>query len=209
MPTLKYMGESFDCAMAIKGDDYIHLLNSEGVMIAAFDNISDFSDYSLEGGNYTSPTMDHDCHVAVIRDDGTIGKGGHRCSSIGNAMFAHGYYVGTGTAECVLTFDFVPKVLIIQNPDVRTYPSTYVDDLRKDRDITLVKGRTNYPIEADYDGHYQTEDITVVFDNNSVAWSAPATYEVRYAGGTTEIVPLNPASVFNESGVTYHYFAIG
>ena len=88
MPTLKYMGESFDCATAIMGDDYIHLLDSEGVMVAAFDKIADFSDYSLEDGTYTSPTMDHDCYLAVIRDDGTIGRGGHRCSDLNVSITA-------------------------------------------------------------------------------------------------------------------------
>lgn len=82
MPTLVYKEKSFDCAKAIKGSDYIHLLNADGVMIAAFDNIADFSGFELTGGSYSSPTADHSCFVAVVRDDGTIGKGGHRCSGI-------------------------------------------------------------------------------------------------------------------------------
>ena len=86
MPTLNYLGGSFACATAIKGDNYIHLLNADGVMVAAFDNITDFSGFLLENGSYTSPTADHDCHVAVIRDDGTIGKGGHPCADIGTAL---------------------------------------------------------------------------------------------------------------------------
>ena len=86
MPTLNYLGHSFACATAIKGDNYIHLLNADGVMVAAFDNITDFSGFLLENGSYTSPTADHDCRVAVIRDDGTIGKGGHPCADIGTAL---------------------------------------------------------------------------------------------------------------------------
>lgn len=88
MPTLKYLGDSFDCTTAIKGDNYIHLLDENGVMVAAFDEIADFSDFTLENGSYTEPTDDHSCSVAVIRDDGTIGKGGHSCADIGSALAA-------------------------------------------------------------------------------------------------------------------------
>ena len=86
MPTLTYLGDSYDCATAIKGADYIHLLDKNGMTVAAFDNITDFSGFVLENGSYTTPTADHDCHVAVVRDDGTIGKGGHRCSDINVSM---------------------------------------------------------------------------------------------------------------------------
>ena len=86
MPTLKYLGETFDCTTAIKGDNYIHLLDDNGVMVAAFDAITDFSGFTLENGSYVAPTADHSCRVAVIRDDGTIGVGGHTCEDIGNAV---------------------------------------------------------------------------------------------------------------------------
>lgn len=82
MPTLKYQGVSYDCATAIKGPDYIHLLDKNGVMVAAFDNITNFSSFTLENGSYTSPTADNNCYLAVIRDDGTFGKGDHKCSDI-------------------------------------------------------------------------------------------------------------------------------
>ena len=82
MPTLEYLGESYTCATAIKGDNYIRLLDEKGCMIASFEEISDFSGFKITNGGYTSPTMDHHCYLAVIRDDGTIGKGGHKCSDI-------------------------------------------------------------------------------------------------------------------------------
>lgn len=86
MPTLKYLDRTFDCAVAIKGADYIHLLDENNVMTAAFDNITDFSDYTLENGSYTAPTAEGYCKVAVLRDDGTIGAGDHTCADIGTAM---------------------------------------------------------------------------------------------------------------------------
>lgn len=84
MPTLTYLGETFDCTTAIKGPDYIHLLDANGVMVASFDGITDFSAFTLSGGSYTTPTEDHNCALAVIRDDGTIGKGDHTCADVGD-----------------------------------------------------------------------------------------------------------------------------
>ena len=89
MPTLKYLDGSFTCATAIKGNDYIHLLDENGVMVAAFDKISDFGGFTLEGGSYASPTADHNCYLAVIRDDGTIGRGGHRCCDVAPIDHTH------------------------------------------------------------------------------------------------------------------------
>lgn len=82
MPTLTYLGETYECATAIKGADYIHLLDENGVMIATFDEITSFSGFKLSNGSYTSPTADMNCYLAIVRDDGTIGKGGHKCSDI-------------------------------------------------------------------------------------------------------------------------------
>lgn len=82
MPTLEYLDRSYDCATAIKGEDYIRLLDDNGCLVASFDGIADFSAFELSGGEYTEPTPAHDCYLAVIRDDGTFARGGHRCSDI-------------------------------------------------------------------------------------------------------------------------------
>lgn len=82
MATITYLGESYNCATALKGSDYIHLLDSNGEMIAAFDGISNFSAFSITNGDWTSPTPEKDCYVAVVKDDGTMGQGNHKCSDI-------------------------------------------------------------------------------------------------------------------------------
>lgn len=82
MAVVKYLDNSIECAKALKGDDYVHLLDSNGNMIAAFDGISDFSGFSISGGSWATPTADHYCYLAVMKDDGTIGKGGHKCSDV-------------------------------------------------------------------------------------------------------------------------------
>ena len=106
MPTLVYLEQSYDCTTAIKGDDYIRLLDDSGCLVASFDGISDFSAFTLRNGSYTSPTPDHDCYVAVIRDDGTFGKGGHRCSeivpkSVAVTLMAAGWVDNTQTVDVV------------------------------------------------------------------------------------------------------------
>ena len=56
MPTLKYLDNAFDCATAIKGEDYIHLLDENGALIVSLEGISDFSLFTLVNGEYTAPT---------------------------------------------------------------------------------------------------------------------------------------------------------
>lgn len=83
MATVTYLGESYECSVALKGANYIHLLDANGGMIASFDGITDFSGFAISGGSWTVPASDDDCYLAVIREDGTIGKGGHKCSDVG------------------------------------------------------------------------------------------------------------------------------
>lgn len=82
MALVTYLGESYECSVALKGDDYIRLLDASGAMIVSFEGVSDFAGFSISDGDWTIPAKDHDCHVAVIREDGSIGKGGHRCCTL-------------------------------------------------------------------------------------------------------------------------------
>ena len=71
MATVKYMDVSYPCSKAIKGPDYIHLVDENGVMIAAFDGVSDFSGFSISNGSWATPTDTAKCTVVVAREDGT------------------------------------------------------------------------------------------------------------------------------------------
>lgn len=84
MATVTYLNENHSCSVALKGADYIHLLDESGYLLAAFDGITDFSGFAISGGSWTVPASDDDCHIAVIREDGTIGKGSHKCSDVGS-----------------------------------------------------------------------------------------------------------------------------
>ena len=85
MAVVTCLGNEYRCAVALKGSDYIHLVDDKGDMVAAFDGISDFSKFSISEGTWSTPTADDDCYLAVVRQDGTIGKGSHKCRDVGNS----------------------------------------------------------------------------------------------------------------------------
>lgn len=81
MPNVTYLGTTYPCAKALKGEDYIHLLDSNGVLIVAFDGIKDFSGFTIDT-DWTIPPPNDDCYLAVIGEDGIIRKGSHKCCQI-------------------------------------------------------------------------------------------------------------------------------
>ena len=83
MAIVKYKDQTFECVTALKGDNYVHLMDANGCMIAAFDNVTDFSAFTVEYGAWQVPVPADSCYIAVIGDDGLIRKGSHRCSDIG------------------------------------------------------------------------------------------------------------------------------
>lgn len=82
MITVTFLGESYECTTALKGSNYIHLLDDMGCMIASFDGVSDFSGFEISGGEWCVPKSESECKVAVIREDGTITEGGHVCKDL-------------------------------------------------------------------------------------------------------------------------------
>ena len=86
MATVTHMGVAYPCSTALKGDNYVHLLNAKGKLIVAFDGVSDFSGFTISGGTWVTPTPEDECYLAVVKDDGTIGTGSHRCCDIPAAL---------------------------------------------------------------------------------------------------------------------------
>lgn len=82
MPKVYFCDDAYECAVALKGNDYVHLLDASGCMIAAFDAVASFDDFVIEDGDWTAPKSNDSCNIAVVREDGTIGKGSHKCSDI-------------------------------------------------------------------------------------------------------------------------------
>lgn len=64
MATLTFNSESYTVDHAVKGADYIHGYDANGILIVAFDGISDFSAYSYDG-SYVNPEacFDETCNI--------------------------------------------------------------------------------------------------------------------------------------------------
>lgn len=165
MPTLKYLDRSYDCTTAIKGDDYIRLLDSNGCLVASFDGISDFSVFELESGNYTTPTPDHECHVAVIRDDGTLAKGGHKCNSIVSKSKQTTLVIGKTWAGSTAPYTQTLKVSDVTEDSVVeiSLPSTATtDEVTAFQKLMLQDGgQTEGSITLRAFGTKNTKDITI------------------------------------------------
>ena len=70
MAIVTHGGASYSCATAIKGSNYVRLVDSNGVLVASFEGVSDFTGFSISGGSWTDPTVESDCKFAVIGNDG-------------------------------------------------------------------------------------------------------------------------------------------
>ena len=81
MAVVKHMGVEYPCSKAVKGADFVHLLNEKGKVTIAFDGVSDFSGFSITGGSWIA-ALEEDDYVAIMKDDGTVGKGSHRCCDL-------------------------------------------------------------------------------------------------------------------------------
>lgn len=124
MASLTYLGMTYDCVTAIKGADYIHLLDADGNMVVSFDGISDFSGFTLSGCEYTEPAADEDCFVAIVREDGTIGKGSHKCSDIGKVGIQADYEQNDSTAVDYIKNRPFHDNAVIPN---EVFPATTID----------------------------------------------------------------------------------
>ena len=86
MAKVTYKNLTYTCTTALKGADYVRLLDSTGTCIASFDGIKDFTEFTISSGSWTTPTADNKCPVAVIRPDGSVAEGDHTCDEIGEAL---------------------------------------------------------------------------------------------------------------------------
>ena len=69
---LTHCGATYECHVAVKceNDNYIKLYDANGMEIAAFHNISDFSEYEISNGDFISPC---DCSFPVKLSAYSIG----------------------------------------------------------------------------------------------------------------------------------------
>ena len=67
-----HSGVTYECDVAVKceNDNYIKLYDANGAEIAAFHNISDFSDFAISGGSFIYPC---DCTMPISLSTFAIG----------------------------------------------------------------------------------------------------------------------------------------
>lgn len=73
---------TYECMSAIKGSNYVHLLDANSNLIVAFDGVIDFSDFTIYGGDWSAPTATNSGFIATIGDDKVIRASGRRGSDI-------------------------------------------------------------------------------------------------------------------------------
>ena len=88
MITVTVYGETYECVTAYKGSDYIRLVDAIGMVTASFTGISDFSGFSISGGNWSTPAEPDNSPIMVALEDGSISKGSSTCSDISSALSA-------------------------------------------------------------------------------------------------------------------------
>ena len=138
MITVTFLDETYECTTALKGSDYIHLLDSDGGMVASFDGVTDFSDFEISNGEWTTPMSENDCHVAVIREDGTIAKGGHTCKELWEGRIGEKMELKISGTSAAFTAE--PDSLYVIVADENTY-ILYVGDLYEYSYSTSCGGR--------------------------------------------------------------------
>lgn len=108
---LKHFGTIYECAVAVKctADKYIKLYDENGAEIASFYNISDFSDFTLEGGSFSAPCA-HNLPILLS----TYSIGGHTIKKSDWDVKSTGQYfheitnnlISANTVTCNITLYF-------------------------------------------------------------------------------------------------------
>lgn len=82
MATVSFNGDSYSCDKAIKGSDYIHLLDASGMLVASFEGIVDFSAFTISDGAWTDAVAADECNLVTIGEDGMLHRGTYKGSDI-------------------------------------------------------------------------------------------------------------------------------
>lgn len=90
MITVTFCNESYQCAVALKGSDYVKLLDENSNVVASFLGVSNFSGFAIAGGGWTTPKASTACNVAVVHEDGSVSGCGKPMSQFMTAGSAFG-----------------------------------------------------------------------------------------------------------------------
>lgn len=82
MITINFCNMTFTCDKAIKGSDYVHLVDADGNLTACFEGVTDFGQFTISGGSWTTAPSNDSCELAVVGADGVIRKSTKKASDI-------------------------------------------------------------------------------------------------------------------------------
>lgn len=88
MVIVTYNATNYECMSAIKGNNYVHLLDANNNLIAAFDGVVDFSSFTIYGGDWSTPTPVDNSFIATVGDDKVIRASSRRGSDIPNIQIS-------------------------------------------------------------------------------------------------------------------------
>lgn len=225
MPTVTYNDESYTCTTALKGADYIHLLDSNGNMIAAFDGITDFSGYSITDGFWTTPTPPDECCFAVVEDDGSVAKSSYRRSdfvteiadgAVTGAKLADGAVTTAKVADNAITTAKVAdgsitaaKLAAGAAAGLDGYGKVFADQ----SSAAVLLQQASFELTRDMCGKfirvYASEDVTITIPENDSLFPIGAEIEVlREAGGAVTFTAgtgITIASANNAKSISTTY----
>lgn len=75
-------GKEITCDKAIRGDNYVHLLDAANNMFVAFENVTNFNAFTLTGGEWTYASNTDDCNIAVVGEDGVVRQSSKKCCDV-------------------------------------------------------------------------------------------------------------------------------
>lgn len=99
MPTLTFYDQTFTCARAMKGADFVRLLDENGNIVFFADGITDFSSYVLDGGSWETPLA---VKGAKVTADATLDAGVLKLTPVTNVKMETGLQI-TFIAPCDCT----------------------------------------------------------------------------------------------------------
>ena len=86
MVVVTYNGVAYECHKAYMGEDFVHLVDAAGCMVAAFDGVNDFSGFTITGGTWETPCGCDDGFIMTVGDDGVPRPSTRRLSSMPNVV---------------------------------------------------------------------------------------------------------------------------
>lgn len=116
-----HSGVTYECSVAVKceTDKYIKLYDANGVEIASFNHISDFSDYTISGGSFIPPS---NCNIPIELTTYVIGG---RTIAPGDWQSTNGKYAYTISNDLISANSTTCDILLIFAKDTQlTYQAT-------------------------------------------------------------------------------------